>query len=74
MLATSQISPWIPQAGIQCVREADYQVLIVSDNNLDVEEKHLRKLFTMFRRFHNYLECSGISVYMVKKMIENVRR
>ncbi len=28
-------------------------------------------LFTMFKRFHDHVEGSGIGLYMIKKMIEN---
>jgi signal transduction histidine kinase len=30
------------------------------------------QLFTMFRRFHDHVEGSGIGLYMIKKMVENV--
>ena len=33
---------------------------------------HHQELFTMFRRLHNHVEGSGIGLYMVKRMVENV--
>jgi signal transduction histidine kinase len=36
-----------------------------------MEASGLSQLFTMFKRFHNHVEGSGIGLYMVKKMVEN---
>jgi PAS domain S-box-containing protein len=49
-----------------------YLVLSVQDNGLGIETSHHQELFTMFRRLHNHVEGSGIGLYMVKRMVENV--
>ncbi len=50
----------------------DYRVeLSVSDNGLGLDQKYVPKLFTMFKRFHDHVEGSGIGLYTVKRIIEN---
>jgi signal transduction histidine kinase len=36
-----------------------------------MESSRLGQLFTMFKRFHDHVEGTGIGLYMVKKMVEN---
>ncbi len=60
-----------PLVGMSCRITADYHVLTVEDNGLGMEASGLSQLFTMFKRFHNHVEGSGIGLYMVKKMVEN---
>jgi PAS domain S-box-containing protein len=53
--------------------EADVQVLEVADNGLGLDLAHGQdKLFAMFQRLHTHVEGTGIGLYMVKKMVENV--
>ena len=47
-------------------------VLQVQDNGLGISEAGQRKLFGMFQRLHDHVEGSGIGLYMVKRMVENV--
>ncbi|PSR57134.1 PAS domain-containing sensor histidine kinase [Adhaeribacter arboris] len=47
-------------------------VLSVKDNGLGIKEANKAKLFTMFKRFHNHVEGTGIGLYMIKRIIENV--
>jgi signal transduction histidine kinase len=61
----------VPLVRLGCRTTADYQVLTVEDNGLGMEARELSQLFTMFKRFHNHVEGSGIGLYMVKKMVEN---
>jgi PAS domain S-box-containing protein len=60
-----------PRVRIRCESTAEYQVLTVTDNGLGMEEGRMSGLFTMFKRFHDHVEGSGIGLYMVKKMVEN---
>jgi signal transduction histidine kinase len=60
-----------PLVCISCRVTADFHVLTVEDNGLGMEARGLSQLFTMFKRFHNHVEGSGIGLYMVKKMVEN---
>jgi PAS domain S-box-containing protein len=53
--------------------EAEVQVLEVADNGLGLDLAHGQdKLFAMFQRLHTHVEGTGIGLYMVKKMVENV--
>jgi signal transduction histidine kinase len=47
-------------------------LLVVQDNGLGISETGQRKLFGMFQRLHDHVEGSGIGLYMVKRMVENV--
>jgi signal transduction histidine kinase len=44
----------------------------VEDNGLGMSVSGRRKLFGMFQRLHDHVEGSGIGLYMVKRMVENV--
>lgn len=60
-----------PRVEIRCVTHAEYHVRSVSDNGLGLESQRLDQLFTMFKRFHDHVEGTGIGLYMIKKMVEN---
>jgi signal transduction histidine kinase/CHASE3 domain sensor protein len=45
--------------------------LKVEDNGLGMDSGHLTQLFTMFKRFHDHVEGSGLGLYTIKRMIEN---
>jgi two-component system, sensor histidine kinase len=57
---------------IHCDEIPGYNRLTITDNGLGIKEAQLPKLFTMFKRFHDHVEGSGIGLYMVKKMVDNV--
>ncbi|MDO1449295.1 PAS domain S-box protein [Rhodocytophaga aerolata] len=61
----------VPLVHIGCECTSRGQVLRVSDNGLGIQPRRLDQLFTMFRRFHDHVEGSGIGLYMIKKMVEN---
>jgi signal transduction histidine kinase len=61
----------LPRVRIECRSTADCHVLTVSDNGLGLRDSQLDKLFTMFKRFHDHVEGSGIGLYMIRKMVEN---
>ncbi|MGI4735423.1 MAG: PAS domain-containing protein [Janthinobacterium lividum] len=53
--------------------ETAYQVLDVQDNGLGLDlTQGQDKLFAMFQRLHTHVEGTGLGLYMVKKMVENV--
>jgi len=56
---------------IRCEVTPEYHILSVEDNGLGMASDRLSQLFTMFKRFHDHVEGSGIGLYMVKKMVEN---
>ena len=61
----------VPQVLIRCEATATHHILVVKDNGLGLKPVQARQLFTMFKRFHDHVEGSGIGLYMVKKMVEN---
>ncbi|GAA4506024.1 hypothetical protein GCM10023172_34730 [Hymenobacter ginsengisoli] len=63
-----------PQVRIYCRpgQEGKCLVLCVQDNGLGIKPSRYPELFTMFRRLHNHVEGSGIGLYMVKRIVENV--
>jgi PAS domain S-box-containing protein len=60
-----------PLVSIHCERITSGYLLTVRDNGLGMEPGGLSQLFTMFKRFHDHVEGSGIGLYMIKKMVEN---
>jgi PAS domain S-box-containing protein len=56
---------------IQTRLKEPYVVLGVKDNGLGMKETHQKHLFTMFKRFHDHVEGTGVGLYMVKRIIEN---
>jgi len=56
---------------VRTYQEGAYTVLSVSDNGLGISASQLPRLFTMFKRFHNHVEGSGIGLYMIKRIVEN---
>ncbi|MBO0357797.1 PAS domain-containing protein [Hymenobacter sp. BT186] len=61
-----------PQVVVRCHQAKGYAVLEVEDNGLGLDEGQQARLFGMFQRFHDHVEGTGIGLYMVKRMIENV--
>jgi PAS domain S-box-containing protein len=51
--------------------EEPYVVLSVKDNGLGMNEQQQGQLYTMFKRFHDHVEGTGIGLFMVKRIIEN---
>jgi signal transduction histidine kinase len=60
-----------PLVRVACHGESGHTVLVVQDNGSGLQEKQRGQLFTMFRRFHDHVEGTGIGLYMVKKMVDN---
>ena len=56
---------------MSCRRETGFTVLRVQDNGLGLSAPQKEKLFTMFKRFHNHVEGSGVGLYIVKRIVEN---
>ena len=47
-------------------------VLEVEDNGLGLSDEQQTRLYGMFQRLHNHVEGSGIGLYTVKKIVDNV--
>ena len=61
----------VPEVHIYTERVEDYIVLYVKDNGLGLDESKQKKLFTMFKRFHDHVEGTGIGLYLIKRIITN---
>ncbi len=59
-----------PAVTITMEKWLDYVLLTVEDNGLGISEDQQDKVFTLFKRFHNHVEGSGLGLYIVKKMVE----
>ncbi len=57
------------QIKISSTKAGSFTKLVIEDNGLGMTPMQVGKLFTMFRRFHDHIEGSGIGLYMVKKMV-----
>jgi signal transduction histidine kinase len=60
-----------PHVDVRAHVRPGYTVLEVHDNGLGLAPAYLPRLFTMFQRFHDHVEGTGIGLYMVKRMVEN---
>ncbi len=60
-----------PKVSLSCTTEDEFVVLQVQDNGLGLGPEQKDHLFSMFQRFHDHVEGSGIGLYMVKKIINN---
>jgi PAS domain S-box-containing protein len=61
-----------PQVQLRAQPQGRFVVLEVQDNGLGMSATGQKKLFGMFQRLHDHVEGSGIGLYMVKRMVENV--
>ncbi|MFC6997226.1 PAS domain-containing protein [Rufibacter roseus] len=61
----------IPRIAIRCHTEEENLVLTVQDNGLGLSTAQQEKLFSMFRRFHDHVEGTGVGLYMVKRIVDN---
>jgi signal transduction histidine kinase len=51
---------------------AERVLLEVQDNGLGLSELQQSRLFAMFRRLHDHVEGSGVGLYMVRRIVENI--
>ena len=60
-----------PVITIKCTVEKGYIAITFTDNGLGIKTENQDKIFTMFKRFHDHVEGTGIGLYIVKRIIEN---
>lgn len=60
-----------PKVQLTCTSTAEHHVITVADNGLGINSNRKDQLFSMFKRFHDHVEGTGIGLYMVKKMVDN---
>jgi signal transduction histidine kinase len=52
-------------------KQNKYIVLSIADNGLGIHKHGKEKVFTMFKRFHDHVEGTGIGLYIVKRIMDN---
>lgn len=52
--------------------ELGRMVVSVQDNGLGLSEEQQDQLFGLFRRLHSHVEGTGVGLYLVKKILDNV--
>lgn len=52
-------------------KEGEWVLLSVKDNGLGISPENQEHLFSMFKRFHDHVEGSGIGLYIIKRIIDN---
>lgn len=61
-----------PHVRLNCQTQDGFWHLTVQDNGLGLTDTQQNSLFALFRRFHNHVEGSGLGLYTVKKIVENL--
>ena len=55
---------------IKSYSQDSFTIIEIVDNGIGIDlEKHHKKLFGIFNRFHNHVEGSGVGLYIVKKIV-----
>lgn len=60
-----------PEVIIKTNKLNGFVVLTVKDNGLGIPANNVNKIFTMFKRFHDHVEGTGIGLYIVKRIVDN---
>jgi signal transduction histidine kinase len=60
-----------PYIKIKTERKDGFILFSISDNGLGIPQKHQGKIFTMFKRFHDHVDGTGIGLYIVKRILDN---
>ena len=54
------------------LNETETEILLtVRDNGLGIRKEDQDKVFSMFKKFHDHAEGTGIGLYIVKKIVQN---
>jgi signal transduction histidine kinase len=61
-----------PVVRVRSHRELGRVVVSVQDNGLGLSEEQQDQLFGLFRRLHTHVEGTGVGLYLVKKILDNV--
>jgi signal transduction histidine kinase len=48
-------------------------ILSVTDNGLGIPSDKLEKVFTIYNRFHDHVEGSGLGLYIVKRIVDTAK-
>lgn len=61
-----------PEILIQTEKADDYTLMTITDNGLGMSISDKNKIFIMFKRLHTHVEGTGVGLYIVKKIIDNM--
>jgi len=60
-----------PEILIRTTALNGHYIIIVKDNGLGIKKENQEKVFTMFKRFNDNVEGTGIGLYIVKRIVDN---
>jgi PAS domain S-box-containing protein len=61
-----------PVIDIKGYEDVDNYILEFRDNGLGIDSKFIDKLFILFKRLHTHVDGTGIGLYIVKRIVENM--
>lgn len=61
-----------PEVYLETKQTKDYTILSIKDNGLGIEKENYDRIFEMFKRLHAHEEGTGIGLYIVKRILDNV--
>lgn len=61
-----------PEILIKTEKLEDYILFTIRDNGLGMDLSKENKIFVMFKRLHSHVEGTGIGLYIVKRIIDNM--
>jgi two-component system, chemotaxis family, CheB/CheR fusion protein len=61
----------VPEIHIRTEKQDGFVILCVKDNGLGFKSDQKEKMFTMFKRFHDHVEGTGVGLYIVKRIVDN---
>ena len=61
-----------PEIYIKTQKWEDHILLTIRDNGLGMDLSKGNKIFVMFKRLHNHVEGTGVGLYIVKRIIDNM--
>ncbi len=60
-----------PIITLSAVKKNNYSILTIADNGLGIDlKKHGKKLFGMYKTFHDHKDAKGIGLYITKNQID----
>ena len=59
-----------PHVIVKLEKAGNKTQLTVTDNGLGIPKNRQNEVFTLFKRFHDHVEGSGLGLYIVKRMID----
>ncbi len=61
-----------PRIYIKTMKVEDYVLMTVEDNGIGMYPGSIQKIFNLFKRLHSHVEGTGIGLYIVKRIIDNM--